>query len=729
MDHYNNLAIKYLQFQKKRTILTIVGVMLSAGLLFFILTLYFSFFFQSRDAVRESGNYEMVFFPEDPAVTASIVNLDYVKEAYSGKYYDVNEHAYTVDALYINLNNPYKINSCFAKITQTYDVRGMINERLAPYYLQGDGGNEVYIILILFLLLSFIFAIIGVGIIRNTIQLNTIEQIKDYGILRCIGATGKQLESIIYRMGAIQELTGVLLGMVLGYTGAVIVGIFLHLKVRIYMIAIAYVLVVFLGDLYFVMKENSKLVRKISPIAAVNDNQSRASNQKITRHKRNIFGLMFGVDGDYAYKSLVANKRRFFKSVASFALGIAAFVGIATMLQGLKNYEQQFYSACGEYEVYFYEPITEEVDSDMAKGKMPSKEALKKIAEHPDVKKIKSIYSASFSAKNQEEFLTHYDDTFVEETYGGEVIQEVRRTKSEKGMALCSSVNVLGYDKEEMEDTEKYLLAGTLDVSKDGIILVQNALNYKKNNDDEPLDERIYRLTDYELGDELELTFHGKTKKYTIEGIVETEKDNLAQYGFVKAILPLEYYFDITGFSESDANGIKYQIDIKYVASDLVELFDNIYFEAECYCSDVLMMLQAIKSTKKTMIYVGLFVVFVLTMSSLNIINTTASNLHQRRFEFMQLRVIGVSVKRLRKMIMMEGVITTILSNAIGGLLGFGVLVPMMKAMYVLTGIRLAYPFIAVILGLVVSFIVFCGSIYISLRKMGQGVLQDIREG
>ena len=95
----------------------------------------------------------------------------------------------------------------------------------------------------------------------------------------------------------------------------------------------------------------------------------------------------------------------------------------------------------------------------------------------------------------------------------------------------------------------------------------------------------------------------------------------------------------------------------------------------------------------------------------------------------MQIRVIGVSVKRLRKMIMLEGVITTILSNVIGDLIGFGVLVPIMKAMYVLTGIQLAYPFIAVILGLVVSFVVFCGSIFMSLRKMGQGVLQDIREG
>lgn len=79
-------------------------------------------------------------------------------------------------------------------IEQTYGVKAQLNQQLASYYLQGDTGNDTYIILLMFLLLSFVIAVIGVGIIRTTIQLNTMEQIKDYGILRCIGATQGQLK-------------------------------------------------------------------------------------------------------------------------------------------------------------------------------------------------------------------------------------------------------------------------------------------------------------------------------------------------------------------------------------------------------------------------------------------------------------------------------------------------------------------------------------------------------
>ena len=51
MENYTKLSIKYLKFQKKRTILTILGVALASGILFVILTLYFSNFINTRDAL------------------------------------------------------------------------------------------------------------------------------------------------------------------------------------------------------------------------------------------------------------------------------------------------------------------------------------------------------------------------------------------------------------------------------------------------------------------------------------------------------------------------------------------------------------------------------------------------------------------------------------------------------------------------------------------------------
>ena len=320
MENYTKLSIKYLKFQKKRTILTILGVALASGILFVILTLYFSNFINTRDALRKQADYEIVLLPEQNQDVSALLKQDFVKTAYRGKYYDYYSNSYIENAIYINVKNPYRLDANMETIEQTYGVKAQLNQQLASYYLQGDTGNDTYIILLMFLLLSFVIAVIGVGIIRTTIQLNTMEQIKDYGILRCIGATQGQLKSVIFRMGCMQELLGILGGVVIGIPIAYLVGLSMNIKVLPHVLPFLYVLIVFIGDMFFVMDENGKLVKKISPIEAVRGQTS--GTRKVKARKQSIFGKIFGVQGDYAYKNLMSNKRRFLKTIATFALSI-----------------------------------------------------------------------------------------------------------------------------------------------------------------------------------------------------------------------------------------------------------------------------------------------------------------------------------------------------------------------------------------------------------------------
>ena len=109
MEKYTGLSIKYLLYQKKRTLLTVLGVALSSGLLFLILTLYFSNFINNRDAIRKEADYEMVFLDATSEDVSQIVAKDYVKSAYSGSYYDEFNNTYTEDSLFVNVQNPYRI--------------------------------------------------------------------------------------------------------------------------------------------------------------------------------------------------------------------------------------------------------------------------------------------------------------------------------------------------------------------------------------------------------------------------------------------------------------------------------------------------------------------------------------------------------------------------------------------------------------------------------------------
>lgn len=774
MNSYNQLSKLYLKFQKKRTILTILGVALAAGILFMILTLYFSNFINQREAIRKEADYEMVFFPETETQIAEIVNEYWVKSAYRGKYYITSSNTYLENALYINARNPYRINKYFEETIEKYNIGGEINEILASYYLQGDIGNSNYIICLLFLFMSVIFAIIGVGIIRNSIQLNTLEQVKDYGILRCVGATQGQLKSIIFLIGFWQELAGLIAGMFLGYIAAFLFGISKHIKVGIHIIPVAFVLIAFLGDLLFVMSENSKLVKRLTPLEAVRGRLS-VKKQKIKARRRGLFGRILGVEGEYAYKSLMANKGRFFKSVVSFGLGIAAFIIISIAFSSINTALEMIYDQFGDYELYFVSPINAYTDVDLAKRELPSYDLLEKLTECKEVGESRAVYAATMCAADIDDYLAHYADDIVENSYAGEHIVSARyawENQDNKNVAYAtSSIDLYGYSEDEYAFYQSLLVDGTLDVSENGIVIVQNELCYPKNIDDAAGLE-YYRMSNYKVGDTIELVdlkqfqalynekfaefandnpngademqhFSGKVymdcwkqlieegayKTYTVEGIVQYEKEKFAMSMTMTAIVPLDNFCRMTGIEEGDSVGIKYRLNQYKLSDETASLILSLMADSECLTSYIVYDLYTVETTRKTMGYVIIAIIFIVTMSSINIINTSASNLHLRRQELAQLRVIGVSKNRLIYIVMLEGIITTIVANILGGALGFGALIPIHRALDTFFHISLQYPVMAAVIGLLFSSVVLCGSIYMPIKRMSKDILGDLNAG
>ncbi|MCM1272657.1 MAG: ABC transporter permease [Clostridium sp.] len=786
MERYNQLSKLYLKYQKKRTMLTILGVALAAGALFVILTLYFSNFINNRDRVREQANYEIVMFPETEEQVTGIINQEFVKDAYIGDYYAAYKNgSYIKNALFINTKNPYRMNQYLDTLTAEYGIEGKINDTLASYYLQGYAGDTVYITLILFLFLSVIFAIIGVGIIRNSIQLNTLEQVKDYGILRCIGATRGQLKTIIFLMGFIQEISGVALGMLTGFLVAAIIGAVSNIKVGLHIVPVLFVLVAFIGDLYFVMKENSNIVKKISPVEAVRGNFN-IKKKKLKKRRKSIFGVLFGVEGDYAYKSLMGNKSRFFKSVATFALGIAAFIMISVVSSSINDLLDRRMGQYGEYQFYCFNPVGREVDIENAKAGMPSYDVLERFASEPNVEDIQPMYIARIPVADYEALYSKYNDEYIKGTWSGSWIDELNLNEhSEEHMinkVYFSQINVLGYSREEFQKHEAFLVDGTLDVSDHGLIIERQKIaypRYEEEDDDdqsltpEDLYGKYYQENDYQVGDTInlvdfekfntmfserwieyatmdkdkkpedfsfsglyydcwnELVEEGAYETYTVEGIVEYDKEKLNLEN-ITAIVPLENYYAMTGLGEKDSNGLKYKIKKgQGLTSETMDLLlsDDFLSDTNVYVSSFAYDASSGVNLKKSIRYISMFILFIVVMTSVNIINTSASNLYLRRGELAQLRVIGVSKKKLCYIVMLEGIITSLLANLIGCVAGFAGLIPLRQAIITIFQIDLVYPVRAAVIGVIVSTLVLCGSIYFPVIRMSKGILNDLNAG
>lgn len=518
MENYRDIAMKYVKCNKRRNILTICGVGVSVMVLYIILNLGWSYLLNYRSELRKDRDYEIVLLTETREQIDGIIAEDVVKDATVGRYYypDYENPKDYENATYINIQNPYRMEKTLDYLTGKYQVEGELNGALAPTYLQGSTADVAYIIILIVILVSYICAIFGVGIIRNSIQLTLFEQIKDFGNLRCIGATKGQLRSIIYIQGAILELSGIVLGVLFGWIGSLIAGAFLKWDhTGFHFAPLPFIVVAFMFDLFFAMNENAKLVTGMTPVSAIRG-EFRIKKERFKRRKKSLWGLIFGVEGDYAYKNVRRHSGRFVRTVTAMSLGIAATMLIFGISRSFAKVILDMDRIYGYYHVYFMSPPRPYDSKEEMMKNLPPTDILSQASALPGLGEAKRMYANGAIVADFDKHLAHftqeYKDTEPIESYlriYKEHEQEIK-AGGESDMLLGSffmdvcNIPCYGYDKVDMERYKDKLIAGTVDVSDHGVVLVNGGYSqqYDEENDRFYVDSVEY--TDYKVGDEIE---------------------------------------------------------------------------------------------------------------------------------------------------------------------------------------------------------------------------------
>lgn len=806
MTDYKKLALYYLKAGKRRCIVTIVGVMITVAVLYTALNFGYSYVLQTRQEVKKEADYEIVFLSEDTDRLAQIAADDRVLQAYSGAYsgeeYVSDEERFVEvnykNALYVNIRHPYQMESVMEAMKADYGVDARLNNELAVLYLQ-DSDGLLGVVLILVLLVAYIFAIFAVGMIRNTVQMFTLEQVKDYGILRCIGATKGQLNRIIYRMGAGMELTGIAAGVLLGTFVSVILGFLKNVDVGFHIGPVIPILIAYLGDLYFVMQECSKIVTKMSPVSAVRG-EYRIKKEKIKVRGNGLMGWLFGMEGAYARKSVLRNSGRFAKTVTAMMLSITAIIICLStwgMVHDTKKNVDDMYGRYLEEErcpVSIFGDV-ESIQSDY----LFSAEAIKEKALHYYVTEAKLIYSATGNLVDPETYYGKLNQDYIEETSNGTNIEITMQkwrerdteeyrdgTDVEYKKAIfnlnSSSISIDGCDQNDLDYLSEFIKSGTADLDDDGILVIGggSVMDYSWTGDEkltlydlgkhfdtydlqvgdtiQLVDYREYKkryqdayekmmaesvlvssekdadgeyvseeratkegrstgLEQYVIAERIrqELIAEGYYRTYTVQGVLDFGDQIIPEWADI--YMKRDSYFDLTGFDEQDMTGVKYAIDLDSVP---ISYFDML-------SSDLTDVLYGYAYARNVMRYALAFAAFVFILSSVNIINTTAGNLHMRRKELAQLRVLGMSRKRLIHTVMLEGVMATALSNILGFLFGTIFTIYIYEYLSMLLYIKPTIAWWAFGIGLIASTLVICGSIYVSLRDLPVDIVDDLK--
>lgn len=394
MSILEKLTIQNLRKNKRRTIVTILGVMLSSALILAVVGMVTSFQKMMLNvAIAETGDYQEVYqeVPTDALkyieenqhvssyyysepVTKEKVGPealeyydDYVSVPYSISAYDrldslpdTKKSHYNI---YVKYDNPRDYTSIHDQILATLkDATGKpINVRtnqdlLRAYGVMNDQALET--IYWLAVIIVGIIVVTSIFVIRNSFSISATERSRQFGMLSSIGATPRQIRHSVLFEGLVIGAIGIPLGLILGGIAvAILVVIVNYLLGDMIVAPIEFSLPLWIFPLVIILSFLTILLSclmpaihasRMSAIDAIRGNQDIKVKAKKLRTPKYI-KRAFGIGGVIAHKNLKRSRKKYRTTVISIVLSVATFVGLSSFLTyGKKTINLEYHESDAE---------------------------------------------------------------------------------------------------------------------------------------------------------------------------------------------------------------------------------------------------------------------------------------------------------------------------------------------------------------------------------------------
>lgn len=185
-----------------------------------------------------------------------------------------------------------------------------------------------------------IIVVSSVFCIRNSFDISISERVRQYGMLRSVGATSKQIKHNVYYEAFILFLIGVPLGIICGilasYILIIISNIFLgsmltlNLVYKFSWLSILFASVLGFTTVMLSAHRSAKKSGKIIPIEALK-NSAEVINKKRIRTPK-IINKLFGIGGVISYKNIKRNRKKYRPTVIAIIVCVSVFIGLSAFL-------------------------------------------------------------------------------------------------------------------------------------------------------------------------------------------------------------------------------------------------------------------------------------------------------------------------------------------------------------------------------------------------------------
>lgn len=539
--------------------------------------------------------------------------------------------------------------------------------------------------MLFYFLIGFI-TFVGSGIVIYSIfYISVASSIRNYGQLRTIGTTKRQIKKMVYREGKLLAAIAIPIGLIIGN----VIG-YLLVPVGWYWLT-ALCVTVGVGIFAFIIVMISirtpvKKAAAVSPMEAL-----RYSDYKETMKESSVLHRKI-TPASLAKRNLSRQKTKSILTILSLSLGGVLVVLISTMLVS-------------------YDGVAEARGREFPTGEFNIQLNANQSWDTADV---------SLAGLQQKNLLNSDFVNAVESIDGVTGTKRWYYTDAEYRVNDYDANWIYGFAKEDVSVLEENLIAGTVDydelVSKNGIILINDTA------------ENLSLSA--QLGDDVEVDFLTKsgqtiTQSYTIMGIVSNFSHPAFNMCFA---MPMELMNEAC---EMDCSGTV-SVITEPDKADTVEAPLNQLIDGN---SDLVM-----DTIEESITYYNrnqqlpfgallIVAIIVVCFSFINLVNTTITNFLSRRQEIGMLQAIGLSKKQLIKMLCYEGMLYSAFATLVTLLLGAGLGFLCVQAVKTMNPyFNYSFPWLVILLYLAILLIVqFILISYTTGNLRKQSLVEQIR--
>lgn len=510
--------------------------------------------------------------------------------------------------------------------------------------------------------LLFIVLLSGYLIIYNVFYINVTGEIHEYGLLKTIGTTAKQLKKLVRRQAMILSVVGIPAGLILGTLLSkvllpVIMGNFTFGYVAFSMNPLIYVAAVVFTFITVFLSCNKpcSLAAKVSPIEAIRYTE-RASVKKKSKKSRKVTPFSMAVE----------NIKRSRKKVVVVVLSLSVSMILVNLIYSIvHSFDMEAYisnSIVGDFQITHSSVLNPGATVNIYDG--VSQEECSLFGALDGVESSFQVYSTwSTSVLNQEgkqkiqDFVNSHEE-MKKDTWIEDAAAEIEKDG-------LMDANIYGVDREAFEWLEfrdKKVIWEEF-TSSDYVIISE----VNENESDWM----------YKAGDKVCLELNdGTRKEYTAIAVADMPYPmSTRAYPLlgVSVILPEEEYL-----SHTERNGaLITTLIVEEDKQDEVEEFLKAYTEninSELTYVSKQTYIDEFESVVSMFWIVGGSLSFILALIGiLNFINAVVTSILTRKQEFAMMEAVGMTRRQLRTMLIFEGMIyaflTVVFSLTVGSLI------------------------------------------------------------